>query len=249
MRASKVREEIDRALGEAPLVVHRLADECAKQSGLRDGLLVWLAGEAVSTAPRLHGDEACLGRAAAAMELLAWFIRLHGEVPPASGIGPLEQLLAGDFFYAKSLSLAAELPREVTLLYTELACSLTKERLRLRERSRGPSRSMREELEQAFAKSGRWMATSCRIGALLGRGGAPVEEALTSYGFALGMAWHLDRTPTPRREDIRPLIASYRKRASSHLSALPESEAKLLLLQAPDGLPCLTEKRRAMLNV
>jgi hypothetical protein len=262
-----VREEIERALADAPSAVYRLAEECAERNGLWHGRLVWTAAEAVwgsggGGSARMSAAEFGAERslrasdavsntcvAAAAMELLAWFARLHGEAPPPAGVKPSDLLLTGDFFYAKSLSLASGLPREAAPLYADLACRYAVDRLRLRERVSGQARTMREELEHAFAKSGRWTATCCRIGALLHRASAPVEEALTAYGFALGMYQHLDAILHPRREEIRPLLASYRKRASSHLSALPESEAKSRLLQAVQTSPSDPEKRRAFLNV
>lgn len=237
-RGSRVREEIDRALGEVPLVVQKLVDECAGRSKMRYGRLVWLAGEAVGVEEREGGYpglcpqvEMHLAQASAAMELLGWVAQLHGDVSSTPATNPLDQLLAGDVFYAKSVALAASLPGEILVLFADLACHLAVDRLRLRERSTVASRSVREELELAFAKSGRWLATCCRVGALLVASSDPLEEALTAYGFSLGMALHLETLAAPRREDISPLIASYRKQASLYLSRLPESVAKHLLAE------------------
>ncbi|MBL0388977.1 hypothetical protein JJB07_20485 [Tumebacillus sp. ITR2] len=227
--------EISAALVEAPNVTKTLVEAVRERAGLRSGLLVRLSGEAAGSVEKKK-----LGCASAALELLELSLCLQEETSLAGmGVRPLEQFRVADFLYAKGLRMATELPTDVAREILDEACRLKSDRLPGRDLDWGEhvKDSEHAELEQAYRKWGRFAGVCCKVGAMLGRCEEEIREALIEYGYCVGMAVASEAGSA----------VFYRKKAVSCLSALPESEAKSLLLAVPDAF--MLGKGREFLDV
>lgn len=148
-------------------------------------LLVWLAGEAAEVP---HED---LLPAAAAMELLHHAVSVRDERPASVSV-------------ARAFSLIAKTTPDSVQSFAELAEQLVTGKWRRHTRVDLWHMTEQAYLEEVYSKSALLLATSCKIGASLGPlGSCPsqMREALTAYGYSLGMAWQI-------QEDLHALLGA-----------------------------------------
>ena len=163
-------------------------------------LLVLLAGEAADAEPE-H-----VMQAAVSLELLYWANRLHDLLVDAElrrrgawegwtgAHGGLDPVLLGDFLFTRGLSQVAKLPVPVFRIFSALTEQLILAKIHVRDgMASGLETTEREYLERAYAKSAVLLATGCKVGARLGGSPSEVKEALTSYGYSLGMALQIQQ--------------------------------------------------------
>ncbi|MGZ4111330.1 MAG: polyprenyl synthetase family protein, partial [Tumebacillaceae bacterium] len=142
------------------------------------GLLVMLAGEVG------QGVQEELLPASVAMELL--YRAMSGQQKPGA-LYP--SVLAGEVLYTRALSLVASMRTEAVQVFADLAEHLVAEKWKKREDVGLRLETTEQEyLEYAFARSAIVLANCCKMGALLGGCSSEVVEALTAYGYSLGMA-------------------------------------------------------------
>ncbi|ASS73544.1 hypothetical protein CIG75_00165 [Tumebacillus algifaecis] len=242
-----IQEELRTALGRVAGVPHTLLQELLSEqnSGLY-ALLVMLAGDA-----SLAREEQSLS-AAVGTELL--MLAIKGQEAMEEGANAARgKLLAGSFLQTEALSLCADLPSGVVQSFAELCRQLQQEKTRRREHQVWPEMTERAYLERAYSRSALFAATCGKVGARLGPATSEVEEALTAYGYSLGMALQVQEdlrlvralpvragrvvmkaqaaggVPLPMGS-ARAVMRSYVNKANKSLSVLPPSLAKCLLL-------------------
>jgi len=104
-----------------------------------------------------------------------------------------------EFLYARALGAVTHLPAFVIQAFADVLEASALQRLR--EDTQGLDLTVTEEqyLEHVYARSGLLLATCGQLGARLAASPAETIEALTMYGFALGMALQI-------QEDMRPWL-------------------------------------------
>ena len=100
-------------------------------------------------------------------------------------------ILTGDFLFAKSSELTAQLGAEAVRIQAETFSRLVEGQI-LETVTPGPDEDpLQHYLDVVSGKTGSLIATSARYGALFGGAGKDVEEALTAYGEIVGSAFQL----------------------------------------------------------
>ncbi len=215
-------------------------------------LLLLLAGEAC------HAREEEAQKAAVSIELLMLSTKLLEGIEEGSIISR-GQLLAGSYLQTEALSRCADLPAGVVQSYAELCRRLIQRKPRRGAQPDWPEINEHAYLERAYFRSALLAATCGKIGARLGSAASEVEEALTAYGYSLGMAlqvqedlrsvWELparagrkvlpacplDSAPLSIRS-ARGVMRSYVNKAKRSLSVLPPTLAKCSLLDLTNML-------------
>ncbi len=115
--------------------------------------------------------------------------------------GNLVAILAGDFLLARASEIAASLGTEVAGLLAHTIGDLCEGEVGQLRYAFDPSRPEPAYLSSIAGKTASLMATSARIGAIVGGAPRPWVDALTAYGRALGMAFQI-------WDDIRDLVCS-----------------------------------------
>ena len=110
-------------------------------------------------------------------------------------------ILAGDFLLARASELAASLGVEVAGILASTIGELCKGQVLELQRLFDVTRDEASYLGSIEGKTAALMATSCRIGAIVGGLDRPAVEALTTYGRHLGMIFQIV-------DDILDLTAS-----------------------------------------
>jgi heptaprenyl diphosphate synthase len=100
-------------------------------------------------------------------------------------------ILTGDFLFAKSSELTAQLGAEAVRIQAETFSRLVEGQI-LETVTPGPGEDpLQHYLDVVAGKTGSLIATSARYGALFGGAGKEVEDALTAYGEIVGSAFQL----------------------------------------------------------
>jgi heptaprenyl diphosphate synthase len=100
-------------------------------------------------------------------------------------------ILTGDFLFAKSSELTAQLGAEAVRIQAETFSRLVEGQI-LETVTPGPGEDpLRHYLDVVAGKTGSLIATSARYGALFGGAGPEIEAALTAYGEIVGSAFQL----------------------------------------------------------
>ena len=100
-------------------------------------------------------------------------------------------ILTGDFLFAKSSELTAQLGAEAVRIQAETFGRLVEGQI-LETVTPGPGEDpLQHYLDVVAGKTGSLIATSARYGALFGGAGKEVEQALTAYGEIVGSAFQL----------------------------------------------------------
>ena len=103
----------------------------------------------------------------------------------------LVAILTGDFLFAKSSELTAQLGADAVRIQAETFTRLVEGQI-LETVKPGPDEDpLAHYLDVVAGKTGSLIATSARYGARFGGAGAEVEEALTAYGEIVGSAFQL----------------------------------------------------------
>ena len=144
-------------------------------------------------------------------------------------------ILAGDFLLARASSLAASLGVEVAGILADTIGELCQGQVMELQRLYDVNRDEDSYFGSIAGKTASLMATSCRIGAIVGGLDRPAVEALTGYGQHVGMIFQivddiLDLTATDEElgkpsgldlaEGIYTLPVIYALRSSPELKAL-----------------------------
>jgi heptaprenyl diphosphate synthase len=100
-------------------------------------------------------------------------------------------ILTGDFLFAKSSEMTAELGPEAVRIQAETFGRLVEGQI-LETVAPAPGEDpLKHYLDVVAGKTGSLIATSARYGALFGGAGAEIERALTAYGEIVGSAFQL----------------------------------------------------------
>ena len=212
-RVQLVQKEMRGILLEARALPEWMVDDLFTEAGncLR-ALLVLVAGEAAHAV----GDSLDnVMQAAISLELLYWANRLHdllgdgglrrrGAWEGWTGAhGGLDPVLLGDFLFTRGLTRVAKLPASVFRAFSDLTAQLILEKMYVRDGVFGGLEATeREYLERTYVKSPVILATGCKVGAQLGGCPSEVKEALTTYGYSLGMALQI-------QQDLQELTKSW----------------------------------------
>lgn len=188
--AELIRTELRMQLQSGPVQADWLEGLLGQGTLSSCGLLLLLAGEAADA------DHEALLAAAVAMELLGASVRLHDGIPSGPKVRPLahapydtEEI--GDYLLARALRIVSTLPRKSFRTFAELLEGLMDAKIRGGQENTMLHVSEQEYLERTYAKSAVLLATACKMGAGLGSAEASVVEALTAFGYAVGMAWQI----------------------------------------------------------
>ena len=100
-------------------------------------------------------------------------------------------ILTGDFLFARSSGIAADLGTYVSRVLADTIADLCEGQIMESEHTRGEDQTIERYLAVIERKTAALLATSCRLGAWLA--GAPAEQvsAATEFGRALGIAFQL----------------------------------------------------------
>jgi heptaprenyl diphosphate synthase len=115
--------------------------------------------------------------------------------------GNLVAILAGDFLLARASEIAASLGTEVAALLARTIGQLCEGEVSQLRYAFDPGRPEPAYVASIAGKTASLMATSARIGAIVGGAPRPWVDALTDYGHALGMAFQI-------WDDIRDLVCN-----------------------------------------
>ncbi len=115
--------------------------------------------------------------------------------------GNLVAILAGDFLLARASEIAASLGTEVAGLLAHTIGRLCEGEVSQLTHAFDTARPETAYLSAIAGKTASLMATSARIGGIVGGADRPVVEALTTYGQAFGMAFQI-------WDDILDLVAT-----------------------------------------
>jgi heptaprenyl diphosphate synthase len=207
---------VDRALAEATAAADPyLADatgHLASAGGKRLRPALVLATASVSSADAGEIPNESVIQGAVAVELVHLGSLYHDDVMDEAehrrGVesvnarwGNLIAILAGDYLLARASEIAAALGTEVAGLLARTIGQLCEGEVSQLRYAFNPSRPEKDYLTSIAGKTASLMATSARIGGIVG--GAPRSwiDALTGYGHALGMAFQI-------WDDIRDLLCS-----------------------------------------
>jgi heptaprenyl diphosphate synthase len=115
--------------------------------------------------------------------------------------GNLVAILAGDFLLARASEIAASLGTEVAGLLARTIGQLCEGEVAQLRYAFDPTRPEAAYWASISGKTASLMATSARIGAIVGGAPRPWVDALTGYGHALGIAFQI-------WDDVRDLVSS-----------------------------------------
>ena len=105
--------------------------------------------------------------------------------------GNLRAILAGDYLLGRASELAAALGTEVAGVLATTITQLCEGQILELESAFDPGRSIERYERSITGKTASLLATSCRIGALVGELPRPIVESLTEFGLAYGMAFQV----------------------------------------------------------
>jgi heptaprenyl diphosphate synthase len=100
-------------------------------------------------------------------------------------------ILTGDFLFAKSSELTAQLGAEAVRIQAETFSRLVEGQILETVTPEPGEDPLRHYLDVVAGKTGSLIATSARYGALFGGAGPEIEAALTAYGEIVGSAFQL----------------------------------------------------------
>jgi heptaprenyl diphosphate synthase len=115
--------------------------------------------------------------------------------------GNLIAIVAGDYLMARSAAIAADLGTPVAALLARTLAQLTQGQVSEVRSSFSVERTIDDYYEAIGGKTAALMASSCRIGGLTAGLGDDELDALSAYGYALGVVFQL-------RDDILDVIAT-----------------------------------------
>jgi heptaprenyl diphosphate synthase len=115
--------------------------------------------------------------------------------------GNLVSILAGDFLLARASEIAASLGTEVAALLARTIGQLCEGEVGQLRYAFDTARSEEAYLASIGGKTASLMATAARIGGLTSAAPRPTIDALTEYGYSIGMAFQI-------WDDIRDLVAT-----------------------------------------
>lgn len=139
---------------------------------------------------------------ATALELVHMATLAHDDVidraPRRRGIQTVNALwndkiavLLGDFFYARSLTLAAGLGAELVAGIGELIDDLVDGEFHQLAAHFDSSLTEEEYLSRIAKKTAGFIAACCRLGALAAEADAEVVQGLAEYGYCVGLAYQI----------------------------------------------------------
>jgi heptaprenyl diphosphate synthase len=114
--------------------------------------------------------------------------------------GNLVAILAGDFLLARASEIAASLGTEVAALLARTIGQLCEGEVAQLRHAFDPGRSEEAYFASIGGKTASLMAAAARIGALTGGARREHVEALTSYGYSIGIAFQI-------WDDVRDLVS------------------------------------------
>ncbi|MDA8048192.1 MAG: polyprenyl synthetase family protein [Actinomycetota bacterium] len=115
--------------------------------------------------------------------------------------GNLVAILAGDFLLARASEIAASLGTEVAALLARTIGQLCQGEVGQLRYAFDTARSEDAYLASIGGKTASLMSTAARIGGLTARAERPRVEALTDYGYSIGMAFQI-------WDDVRDLVST-----------------------------------------
>ncbi len=115
--------------------------------------------------------------------------------------GNLVAILAGDFLLARASEIAASLGTEVAALLARTIGQLCEGEVGQLRYAFDPRRPEESYFASIAGKTASLMATSARVGGLTSAAPRPHVEALTEYGYSLGMTFQI-------WDDIRDLVST-----------------------------------------
>ena len=115
--------------------------------------------------------------------------------------GNLVAILAGDFLLARASEMAASLGTEVAALLARTIGRLCEGEVGQLRYAFDPKRTEESYFSSIAGKTASLMATAARVGGLTAGAARPHVEALTDYGYSLGMTFQI-------WDDIRDLVST-----------------------------------------
>jgi octaprenyl-diphosphate synthase len=261
-----VEEEIGRQLDSPVGLIQEMGEYIAGAGGKRLRPMLLLLASRVSG---YRGPRSV--RLACVVELLHTATLIHDDVvdeaplrrgrPSANARwGDDASVLVGDHLYSKSFAmLVRDNDRGVMETLARATVSMTEAEVFQLERKRSGVTTEDDYLRIITQKTASFISACCRIGALLGGIAAPMVEALTRYGLALGVAFQIsddaldfsadqDRLGKAIGSDLRegkrtlPLIAMLERAAAAEAE-----EVRVLLRRRALGASELEEIRRLVI--
>jgi heptaprenyl diphosphate synthase len=150
-----------------------------------------------------------------------------------SRFGNLVAIVAGDYLLARSAAIAAGLGTEIAGLLATTLGRLCQGQVAEVRASFQIGRTQEDYFAAIAGKTAALMATSCRIGALIGGSHREEVSAVTTFGQCFGMVFQL-------RDDVRDVVASDEelgKPAGQDLAEGIYTLPVLLALEDPDAGP------------
>jgi len=143
-----------------------------------------------------------LTKAAASLEILHMATLVHDDILDKAqlrrGQSTIYQkwdvnvaILFGDFLYAKSLSYLDGLPNNITSILARTIVQMVEGEMQQQRNRFKANLSKDEYLLCIKKKTGSLLATSCKIGAIIGRLDEDKIERLTTYGYYLGISFQI----------------------------------------------------------
>ncbi len=144
--------------------------------------------------------------------------------------GNLRAILAGDFLLARASELAASLGTEVAGLLAATIGKLCEGQVRELQDTGNPARSETSYTDSIEGKTASLLATSCRIGGLVGGLDRVTVDALTEFGRYYGLAFQVV-------DDILDIVATDEHLGKPSGNDLHEGIYTLPVIRALDS-PC-----------
>lgn len=168
-------------------------------------VLVLLAGKCSSYRPER------LVKAAVALELVHMAALVHDDVVDGAasrrGISSVNAVwgnrvavLLGDYFYARSLALAAELGPEAVGHISRVINTLVEGEFAQLKETYDLQLTEEDYLARVKHKTADFISVCCQLGGQVGDAPAEVQKALARYGYFVGMAFQI-------RDDVLDFIA------------------------------------------
>lgn len=159
---------------------------------------------------------------------------LRRGVPSANAKwGNTVAILAGDFLFARSSGLAAEVGGRVPRILADAIASVVEGQLLQLEADFDVSRNLDHYLRTISGKTAALFEAAARIGALLGGLDGSAESAVASFGRSFGMAFQV-------ADDLLDLTASEEELGKPPGSDLREGVYNLPVIWAIENRPGLT---------
>ena len=159
---------------------------------------------------------------------------LRRGVPSANAKwGNTVAILAGDFLFARSSGLAAEVGGRVPRILADAIASVVEGQLLQLEADFDVSRHLDHYLRTISGKTAALFEAAARIGALLGSLDGTAESAVASFGRSFGMAFQV-------ADDLLDLTASEEELGKPPGSDLREGVYNLPVIWAIENRPGLT---------